>query len=50
MAVEITEDSVKASKLKKELDDFGSSTHAIGFMTSNEIEDDEEEYEEDLDI
>lgn len=46
MAVKITEDSVKAQKLKKQLEDKAdSSTRAIGFMVSNEIE--EEEYEDD---
>ena len=43
MAVKITEDSVKANKLKQELEDKPDSTsRAIGFMISNEEEDDNE--------
>lgn len=48
MAVTITEDSVKAMKLKKELEkdsEEGTQTRVVGFMIPNETE--EEEYEED---
>lgn len=45
MAVEITEDSVKANKLKQDLEDKSDSSRAIGFMISSEEEDDEYEDE-----
>lgn len=48
MAVIITEDSVKAMKLKKELEDSsdsGTSTRVVGFMIPDETE--EDDYEED---
>ena len=46
MAVEITEDSVKANKLKSELEESSEqiSTHVVGFTIPNE---EEEEYYED---
>ena len=49
MAVTITEDSVKATKLKQELEktEQVSNSHAIGFVISNEEEEEEEEYEDD---
>ena len=50
MAVKITEDSVKASKIKEALkeDGKGETTRVIGFSMPNLIEEEEEEeYEED---
>lgn len=48
MAVKITEDSVKAAKLKEALDKTGDNTRVIGFSLPNPIEEeDEEEYEDD---
>ena len=47
MAVKITEDSVKATKLKKELEEPEPiSTHVVGFTIPTK-EEDEEEYEDD---
>ena len=47
MAVTITEDSVKASKLKQSLkDDSDDKSRAIGFFISDETEE-EDEYEDD---
>lgn len=46
MAVKITEDSVKATKLKQSLEEKGNdSTRVVGFVIPDEIE--EEDYEED---
>ena len=46
MAIKITEDSVKATKLKKELEEPSPvSTHVVGFTIPSEEE--EEEYEDD---
>lgn len=49
MAVKITEDSVKASKIKEALkeDDKEETTRVIGFSMPNLIEEEEEEYYED---
>ena len=45
LAVKITEDSVKVTKLKQEMTEKAESARAIGFVIPDEIED--EEYEED---
>ncbi len=46
MAVKITEDSVKATKLKQSLEEKEkNSTRVVGFVIPDEIE--EDEYEED---
>lgn len=49
MAVKITEDSVKASKIKEALKEDGKeeSTRVIGFSMPNLIEEEEEYYEDD---
>lgn len=48
MAVKITEDSAKAAKLKKEIEDEpeSASTRVVGFAIPSK-EKDEEEYEDD---
>lgn len=48
MAVKITENSVKATKLKKELEEpEASSTQVVGFTIPIKEEEEEEEYEDD---
>ena len=46
MAVKITEDSVKATKLKQDLEDKGTNSpaHVVGFVIPDETE--EEEYDD----
>ena len=48
MAVKITEDSVKASKLKKSLEEeTGEKSRAIGFFIQDDEVEEEEEYDDD---